>query len=106
MESPTACEAHEKGDPLSIFKPHSCSTLSDIPAAMHSVPPPIGLHKASLSLSSPVEICLLFLPLGLADLDIKPGQPWFHVRIVLFPPQCHLHVTLHHTPNFKSPLLK
>ena len=36
----------------------------------------------------------------------RPSQLWFHVRICYCLPQCCLCVTLHHTPNFKSPLFK
>ena len=70
------------------------------------MPPPIGLHIASLSLSYlvvtykifaskcqrmpqfhiQVQIYLLFLTLGLADLDIKQVQPQLCIRIILFPP--------------------
>ena len=80
--------------------------IASFPAELHSVSPPIRLHIPSLALSSlvviykncalkyqkmpwchiPVLIYLLFLPLGLMDLDIKPGKLWLHIRTILFPP--------------------
>ena len=52
----TVCKAHEKGNPLSVFAPHSHLTLQGILAVPDSVPPPIGLHIPSLSVSSLIVI--------------------------------------------------
>ena len=73
----TACKAHEKGNPLSAFEPHSCSTMLDIPVALHSVPPPIRLHIVSLSLSSLVVIYKKI------------------AAICQRMPQCHIHVLIY-----------
>ena len=50
----------------------------------------------------PILIYLLSLTLGHVDLDITPGQPWLCIRTILFPPQCHCCVTLHHTLHFNA----
>ena len=101
----TACKANERGDPLSVFEPHLHSASLGVPAELHLGPPLIGLHILSCPLFSlvvsyknfalnywwmsqchiQVLIYLLSLTLGLEDLDIKPGQPWLHVRTILFP---------------------
>ena len=51
MNHATACEAHEKGDPLTVLEPHLHPTLSDILAALQLLLTPIILHIASLFLS-------------------------------------------------------
>ena len=52
-----ASEAHEEGNPLSVFEHCLHSTWWAVPTALHSLLPPIGLHIASLSLSFFVVSC-------------------------------------------------
>ena len=102
----TACKAHEIDNLSGASGLCPNSTSWGILAEPHSVSPPNGLHIPAPFLSSLVTACknfalkhwkmpwchiqipiyLLFLMLGIVDLDTKPGQPWLHVMTMLSSP--------------------